>query len=276
MFFGGLIVWAGESERGDEHGARRPTGDNLPPMMGNLMGADAIRDRIGPITLEDAAAMHDTTGRGSCLDHIRNYQEDPSNDLSLWNDLMRNFSPELSLTFDVYGDSDMFFINVTRAAPIFRAAWVLAEGSTPIGFSVKMFDPEGELVYTSRKQNEGIIAIEATIFGEYVLEFTTTDRAMKYVTLLQASSSFHDIMENYDLKGAKDGANKLVKSSSDLKRAMRFFQRRRSTHQTKIERNLKYINCTFMAVLICSVLVALLQVVSIKHLVRRRLRTMIY
>jgi len=265
LFFGGLLVLAQED-----------LSPYLPAEMGNLKAGDTIKDRIGPITLEDAAVNDDKTGRGSCLEHIRMYQEDPSNDLSLWNDLMKNFSPDLSLTFDVYGESDVFFINIQRNTPIIRAAWVLAEGSTPVGFSVNMFDPDGELVYTSRRQNEGLIAIEATIFGEYVLEFTNTDRAIKYVTLLQSSSSLLDIIDSYDLKGTKDGANKLVKSVSDLKRAMRFFQRRRATHQKKIQRNLKYINYTFIAVLFCAVVVALLQVVSIKHLVRRRLRTMIY
>eukprot|EP00915_Cephaloidophora_sp_WS-2016_P002384 GHVH01003184.1.p1 GENE.GHVH01003184.1~~GHVH01003184.1.p1 ORF type:complete len:279 (+),score=37.53 GHVH01003184.1:150-986(+) len=245
--------------------------------IGNIKAAAKIRDKIGPQPFGEIKGSEVERNMVlATLSSIRDYQSDPTNDFALWKSLMSGFSPEVSLTFPIENDTEMFNVNIQSHAPIFRAAWVLSEGSEATGFVVRMYDPDGDMVYHARNLTEGLVALEVTNFGVYVLEFVNGERATKVVTFLSASSSIKDLGEIYDLKGAQDGAMKLVRSASDLKRSTRFFQRRRRSHQVKVERNLQGVNYASIAVMICAMAVSLLQVASIKHLVRKRLKTMIY
>jgi len=239
---------------------------------GNLSASEKIKEKMGPEPMAPNTV-------NSTLAHIRQYQKNPTNDFKDWPKIMEQFHPDLSLTFEVDSgfEGQSFTVNITRTNPIFRAAWVLTEGSNHYGFKVMMTDPDGDLVYRAHNEQEGIIALEITKFGLYTLELVNRARYSSTVTLMTASSSVDSLgVMTGDPKQDQDVAFRFHRIASDIKRSMRFFQRRRAAHNEKLSKILSSIRNYCAAVLICGVVVALLQVASIKHLVRKRLRTMIY
>ena len=155
-----------------------------------------------------------------------------------WEELMRNFNPDLLVTVPVPARSDEFFYeDVTQIGTLIRGAFFVIGSENDqqhTGVDFVVTDPTGKIVFEKRDQVEGVLSHKAETVGTYSImignhKWMTT----KQVTVLLGVGE-SNALKSEDLNSVTDGIAKIETMLKEIQSESSYLWIKQKSHMKAV------------------------------------------
>jgi hypothetical protein len=191
-----------------------------------------------------------------------------------WEQLMKNFNPDLLVTVPVPARSDEFFYeDVQTPGTLLRGAYFVIGSEnedTHTGVDFVVTDPDGAVVYERRDQVEGVFSHPTTKKGTYSIMIGNHKwMSTKQVTLLMGVGEHH-ALKSQDLDSVTTGVARVESTLKEIQSEASYMWIKQKSHMKAVASINSRIYWYYLIEFLILLLVSSVQIYYIRGLVSNR------